>query len=89
MLEIIERFERLEVRSDRYQIASEEILVSIKFLEEKKDSQLFIDRMLLTNSGIKGTIVDEYNTIGCRAQCLVPAEKSQYLKILRSEFNEN
>lgn len=89
-LRIVEKFEE---GADRYRVASQEYLASMKdFKDERKEtknSQVFMERMLLTLAGSKGNLSDDYNGSGTDVQCLVPTSKAECLKILRNEFNEN
>ncbi len=88
-IKIIERFEKLENKPDRYQIASEEFLASLRDLKEKRESQLITDRLVLTLAGSKGDLTDEYNNKGKDARCLVMDSKLICLEILRNEWIEN
>ena len=89
MLRIIERFEKLENRDDRYKIASEEYLASLRDLTGTKKSQLVTKRLVLALAGSRGDLVDEYNNQGRNAECLAKESKLTCLEVLRNECIKN
>ena len=85
MLKIIERFERLENKADRYQVASEEYLASLRNLTRTRKSLLVTKRLVLALAGSRGDLVDEYNIKGRNIKCLVKESKLTYVELLRNE----
>jgi len=59
----------------------------IKKTEDKKSrkSQIFMERMILTIAGAKGSLADEYNTKGKDTRCLVKESRFICLEVLRNE----
>ena len=85
MLKIIERFEKVENKADRYQIASEEYLASLRDLTGTRGSQLVTKRLILTLAGSKGDLIDDYNNQGKNTRCLMKESKLTCLEVLRNE----
>lgn len=72
-----------------FQLACEELLTTMKFLEKTGDSQFVMNRMLLIISSLNEYPADGYNNIGDDAQCLMQDSKLRFLEILRNEFIPN
>jgi len=72
-----------------FQVACEELMTSMRFLKDTKDSQFVMRRMLLIIASLKDSPDDEYNNIGENGQCLMHDSKLKCLEILKNEFNVN
>ena len=75
----------MENKADRYQIASEEYLASLRDLTGTRGSQLVTKRLILTLAGSKGDLIDDYNNQGKNTRCLMKESKFTCLEVLRNE----